>query len=242
MSPVRLHPLTHVVICLLFSSIVFAFSQLNQLGLICLLCFCYSLWRSEAGVWQFLASLIRSLPFVISLAILQLLFRREGSVIWRLFFLSFTDSGLYWSAVISLRLVTVVLCAKALAVNSFQDFQAAFAKLHIPEEFAFMLSYGVQLVPGFLAQIKGYIRCLQIRGIEPAKLPWTKRLQVYKLLAVSALAGIISGSTRSAIALELRGFRSQGKRSYLHNRSFNLGDWGAIMLVCLGIIAVGKCL
>jgi len=181
-------------------------------------------------------SLWRSLPFVMSLAVLQLIFRGEGEVLWRMGFMRISSGGLYWAAVISLRLMAVVLCAKAISRNSFRDFQSAFAAIRLPEEFSFMLSYGVQLIPSFSAKLKGFMQSLRIRGIEPAKLPWKQRLSVYKLMAVSALAGIINGSTSAAIALELRGFRSKGKRSFLHKQSVGFAD--ALLLAALILFIV----
>ncbi|MDY0152079.1 MAG: energy-coupling factor transporter transmembrane component T [Candidatus Cloacimonas sp.] len=249
MTKIQLHPLSHILICLVLSSLVFALSSLNRLCIVVLLSFVYSAlrraeadnasaWSLKTGFFLSLLTLKRSLSFIIPIAVLQVVFNRSGTTLWQFHILTITTGGLVWASILAIRLTTVILCAKALAVNSFQDFQATFVHLHLPEEFSFMLSYGVQLIPSFVAQFKGFIRSLHLRGIEPAKLSWRKRLQVYKLLAVSALAGIISGSTSAAIALELRGFRSIGKRSCLHRKS--LGVWDAMVMIALivGIIKI----
>lgn len=247
MSKMQLHPLSHILICLVFSSLVFALSSLSRLCIVLLLSFIYSAlrraepdsgsaWSLRTGLYQSLLTLKRSLSFIIPIAVLQVIFNRTGTTLWQFHILKITTGGLVWAGILSVRLATVILCAKALVVNSFQDFQAAFAHLHLPEEFSFMLSYGVQLIPSFIGQFKGFMRSLHLRGIEPAKLTWSKRLRVYKLLAVSALAGIITGSTNAAIALELRGFRSKGKRSCLHRR--RLGVWDAIALLALIILII----
>lgn len=233
MKLLRLHPLSHIIICLLLSCLVFALPRVQIILSILLFSMAYAAVRLPSGLLQIFRILRQSLPFVLSIAVLQLIFRRDGELLWSLYWLKISTGGLAWAIILGLRLLTVIYCAKALAVNSFQDFQAAFSALHLPEEFSFMLSYGVQLVPAFGARIKGFVRSLHLRGINPAQLSWKKRILVYKLLAVSALAGIINGSTNSAIALELRGFRSNGKRSSLHKRSFGMADfvlWLAMLL------------
>lgn len=220
----KLHPLSHILICLALSSLVFACGKLYILCLILGISLLYSTLRKAYGIRKSLLTLWKSLPFVLSVAVLQLIFRREGDMLWSYSILGITEGALYWAGLISLRFLTVILCAKALSRSSFPEFQAAFAFLRLPEEFAFMLSYGVQLIPAFGTMLKGFMRSLRLRGIEPAKLPWSKRLQVYRTLAVSALAGIVTNSQSSAIALELRGFRSSGKRSYLYKKSVGLAD------------------
>ncbi len=221
---IKLHPLSHILICMVLSSLVFACGNLYILCMLLGISLLYSALRKAYGIKKSLLSLWKSLPFVLSLAVIQLIFRREGTMLWSYGILGISGGALYWAGLISLRFFTVILCAKALSRCSYPEFQAAFATLRLPEEFAFMISYGVQLIPAFGNMLKGFMRSLRLRGIEPAKLPWSKRLQVYRTLAISAIAGIISNSHSSAIALELRGFRSHGKRSYLHKQSVGLAD------------------
>lgn len=234
----KLHPLIHVFICLLFSSLVFILGNPLQLLLITLLSMGYAALRIKGGVYAVLKSIWNSLPLLLSLAIIQILFNRQGKILWEYGWLRLSSTGLYWGMVFALRIITVILCSKALAALSFPQFQAAFATLRLPEEFSFMLSYGVHLVPMFLAQLKGFMTTLRLRGIEISKLKLNKRMHLYKLLAISALAAVISGSTYAAITLELRGFRSQGRRSYLHECKLHLTDAMAVLIIviCLGLI------
>ncbi|PKN73452.1 MAG: cobalamin biosynthesis protein CbiQ [Candidatus Cloacimonetes bacterium HGW-Cloacimonetes-3] len=236
MLKLHLHPLSHILICLVLSSLVFVSASLAQLCLFFGLSIVYSSLRLGYGWRRTFYSLWRSLPFILSIAVLQLIFRQEGEQWWHYGILSISSGGIFWATVLSLRLATVLLCAKAISRSSFQDFQTAFAFVHLPEEFSFMLSYGVQLIPGFSAKLKGFVRSLHLRGIEPSKLPWKQRMAVYKLLAVAALAGIINGSNYAAIALELRGFRSKGKRSFLHKKSAGIAD--AFMLAGLILLTI----
>jgi len=227
---IELHPLCHLAFCLAFSSIAFIFGKPLILLLICLVAMLYAALRLERGGAQTLKTLLHSLPLVLSIAVLQLLFRSKGHTLWQFGFIKISEEGGKLAMQMGLRLLTVIYCAKGLAVLSFQDFQSCFAMLHLPEEFAFMLSYAVHLVPKFMGQVRAFVKGLHLRGIALNALPIKQRLQVYKLLAISALADIIKGSESSAIALELRGFRSAGKRSQLHSRPLRVGDFVAILL------------
>jgi len=213
-----LHPVFHILLCLLLSSLVFAVSSPLRLLTLSLIAFFYASLRIKKGFRGALKTLQRSLPLLLSIAIVQLIFRRQGEVIWSSGFLSFRSVGLKLALLLCLRLITVIYAARILAALSFQDFSVAFATLKLPEELSFMLSYAVHLVPRFLLELKGFVTGLKLRGIDPGKLSFGKRLQVFKLLAVASLAGIIRTSETSATALELRGFRSKGKRTYLHQR------------------------
>ena len=99
-----------------------------------------------------------------------------------------------------------------------------------------MLSYAIHLVPKFLAQLKGFVTVLKLRGIDAANLSMANRLQVYKQLAITSLAELIRNSEASAIALELRGFRSEGKRTKLHQQKFSYRDW--LCLVCCSMMVI----
>jgi hypothetical protein len=93
----------------------------------------------------------RSLPLLLSLAFVQLLFRRQGDLLWQFGIISLSREGANYLAVLSLRLLIVILSAKALAVLDFKEFSTAFHSLRLPEEFSFMLSYAVHLVPSLLS-------------------------------------------------------------------------------------------
>ena len=49
-------------------------------------------------------------------------------------------------------------------------------------------------------------------------------MEVFRILALGALAEVLHDSTRQAISLELRGFRSKGPRTILHQRQFTYAD------------------
>jgi len=227
------HPLLHVFICLVLSCLAFMGSEPVKLSMLWFSSFIYAAFRVKAGATGLVKTHWRSLPLLLSLALVQLLFRRQGDLLWQFGIISLSREGANYLAVLSLRLLIVILSAKALAVLDFKEFSTAFHSLRLPEEFSFMLSYAVHLVPSLLSSWKGYFQSLKLRGIAINKLSIPNRLKIYKVLALSSLAALIKNSEGQAIALELRGFRSSGERSSMHERRFSFFDWVAIFMIFL---------
>jgi len=228
MKKSSLHPLTHIFIVLLLSTFVFIAKKPVSLFCLTLLALLYSAWRMENGWQKVFQTLWHTLPFLLILAFFQIVFRRKGTMLWSYGIFKITREGVLISVQLAARLLTVIYCAKGLAVMNYTEFSKAFSALRLPEELSFMLSYAIHLVPKFLSQLKGFVTGLKLRGIDAAKLSLSKRLQVYKQLSITALAELIRSSETAAIALELRGFRSEGKHSILHQQKFSYRD-----LLCL---------
>lgn len=226
----KLHPLSHLTLCLILSSMVFSVAQPVKLIAYAAIAFTYAAIMISSGMGGALKTLLRSLPLLLSIALVQLIFRRQGEIILEWSFVTIHREGFDLAIVLIFRLLTVIYAAKILASLSFQDFSMAFACLRLPEELSFMISYAVHLIPQFLGQLKSFVTNLRLRGINPGKVTLRKGLEIYKLLAVSAVANLVKNSDASAIALELRGFRSSGKRSFLHLRRLNLLDIASIIL------------
>jgi len=92
------------------------------------------------------------------------------------------------------------------------------------------------LVPQLSLNFRAQMKELKLRGIVISKLPMKEKLEIYKIISIATVAEIILQSSSQAIALELRGFRSQGKRSSLNTLSFTYRDlsaplWIGVLLV-----------
>ena len=118
----------------------------------------------------------------------------------------------------------------------FTLYRAAFAKIRLPEELSFMISYMAHLVPQLSMNFRAQMKELKLRGILISKLPLKEKLEIYKIISIATVAEIILQSSSQAIALELRGFRSKGKRSSLNSQNFSWRDlfvplWIALLLL-----------
>ncbi|MCB5261611.1 MAG: energy-coupling factor transporter transmembrane protein EcfT [Candidatus Cloacimonetes bacterium] len=225
------HPLSFIVLCIFYSSLSIALQRPVQLAWLVLWAWLLAWREGPAALWQRFCGLKKMLWLLLSVSIIQLIFRRGGNVIFALGPCKIYSDAANYSLMISLRLMVIYFCARSLTKLDFSDYRSAFSKIHLPEELSFMISYMVHLIPELGARFKEQMAELQQRGIRLQKMKTKAKLTIYKILALSSLAEIILQSGQQAIALELRGFRSSGKRSSLHILSF--GPWDLAILIVL---------
>lgn len=231
-----LHPLSYIFICILYSSLAIATSNIQNLFILLMLATLLEVRNGIKSTWRRFFGLHRFALLFLSIVVIQILFRREGEVLYRLGALIVYEKGISLSVILSLRIATIYLCAQSLSKLDFTLFKAAFAKLHLPEEISFMVSYMAQLIPHLHERFKTQMQYLCERGIDFQKCPLRDKLEIYRILAFSTIANVIQDSTKQAISLELRGFRSKGKRSSIHDlplRSYDLLALGWITALIL---------
>jgi len=169
---------------------------------------------------------------LISIVLIQLLFRRGGGILYSLGPFSIHRKAAVSSAFLSFRIMIIYMCASSL---DFSLYRSAFAAIRLPEEISFMVSYMAHLIPGYSSRFKEQMQELRDRGINLRKLGIKQKLNLYRILALSAIADIILQSGRQAIALELRGFRSKGHPGSLHRYRFRYWDL-SILVLMIGVL------
>lgn len=229
-----MHPLTRIILVLWITSLSVVFAE--PLMLLALLLFAL-LWCILAAPEK-LGGLVKALkllvPVIISVFIVQIIFRREGQLLWSWGIVRIYSEGLVLGLQVAIRLLTIMVSAAILTVLGYQDFRVALKRL--PEEISFMIAYMLYLLPVISASFRSYRITLATRGISMRKLKLRDKLKVYKVISLSVLGSLLSESQAQAIELELRGFRRQGKKSFLHRRSFSAVDIGIYLM--LGLISI----
>ncbi|MCB5270877.1 MAG: energy-coupling factor transporter transmembrane protein EcfT [Candidatus Cloacimonetes bacterium] len=234
------HPLSFIILCIFYSSLSIALQRPVQLVWLMLWAWLLDYREGPAALLLRLKGLRKMLWLIVSVSIIQLIFRRGGAVIFELGPLKIYSDAVNYALMIGLRLMVIYFCARSLTKLDFSGYRAAFSKIHLPEELSFMISYMVHLIPQLSLRFKGQMAELHERGLKLKNMKLPAKLTIYKILALSSLADIILQSGQQAIALELRGFRSSGKRSSLHILSFGLWDLGIlIILIVQSIILFG---
>lgn len=207
-----------------------------QLLMIFILAWLIDFREGASALFQRLSGLKKIIWLLISLAVIQLLFRQGGRVLFTLGYFHVHEAALIYTAMLSLRLMIIYLCASSLSKLDFCSYRAAFRKVRLPEELSFMVSYMAHLIPELSKQFRQQKVELQDRGLELKKLKLKQKLTIYRILALSTVAEIILKSGRQAIALELRGFRSSGASSSLHDYQFCLWDLAFVLWLGLQIM------
>lgn len=227
------HPLSFIALCIFYSSLSIALQRPVQLVWLLLWAWLLDWPDGPLALLKRLRGLKKILWLLVSVSIIQILFRRGGSILFTLGPCAIHSAAVNYSLMISLRLMVIYLCGKSLTKLDFSAYRSAFSKIHLPEELSFMISYMVHLIPELGARFKDQTAELKERGLQISKMKLKAKLTVYKILALSSLADIILQSGEQAIALELRGFRSSGKRSSLHVLSFGPWDLGILFGMAL---------
>jgi len=233
-----LHPLSYILISILYSSLAVIIREPLSLAILFILAWLMDWREGTKALMQRILSLKRIIWILISIMLIQLLFQRDGEVVLNLGIITIREAGWQMARLLGLRLSVIYMVAQSLSKLDFPLYKAAFAKIHLPEELSFMISYMAHLIPQLSANFKAQTRELQSRGIAIRRLPLKQKLEIYKILSIATIAEIILLSRKQAIALELRGFRSMGKRSSLHELKFRGYDLAALLWMTAVILAI----
>ncbi len=227
----KLHPLSLIFLALWFSSAAVFVLRLEWLGIALLLAFlCNLLYFGFSGkTW--LRPVVRMLPLFLAVLLIQALFVKKGSLVWGRGWYGIYSAGLQGGVAFCLRLLILFFSARLLLKLDYEDFDAAFHAVQLPEELGFMVFYTIHVLPWAGDRISHNRQLLRLRGVELSELPWRQKLRIYQRISLSLLADLLSRSSVQAIALELRGFRSGGQRTRLHKRSFSWPDALALAFI-----------
>jgi energy-coupling factor transporter transmembrane protein EcfT len=233
----RLHPLSYFILCVFYSSLALTLQHPHMVALVFFLAWLVDFRMGSRYLIKRLNSLEKLFWLIISLVLIQLIFRRGGGIAYSLGPIHLHREALNSAALLTFRIMSVYMCALSLSRMDFSLYRSAFAAISLPEELSFMVSYMAHLIPGYGARFKEQMQELKDRGISIRSLKFREKIELYKILALSAIADIILSSGRKAIALELRGFRSKGRPVYLHRHRF--GGWDlANLLWMLCVLAI----
>jgi energy-coupling factor transporter transmembrane protein EcfT len=220
----------------MYSSVVIASSRLGFILCVMFLAWLIDFRAGFKALWERISGLRRIVALLAIVFIIQALAQRGGEVILDIGILRVHSQGLYAAAVQCLRLIVIYWCATSLSRLDFTMYKIAFSKLHLPEEISFMVSYMAHLIPDLRSRFTQQNQELRLRGIQFKSCSWKHKLEIYRILAFGILSEVLHDSTRQAISLELRGFRSQGKRSNLNQQS--LRGYDALIIAGLPVLLI----
>lgn len=229
----RLHPLSLILLALWFSTAALFVPQLGWLLWVLLLSLAMQISLNGLAWPRLVRQLRYMLPLCVMILIIQLLFVKEGALLLGSGWYGVHSVALQRGLAFSLRLLILWSSAQLLIKLSYEDFDLAFGTLQFPEEIGFMTFYAVQIIPSLTQKLSQSRQLLLIRGISLKALSLRQKLSLYKLISLSILADVLSRSALQAIALELRGFRSSGKRSRLYQKHFTWQDLALFSIIIL---------
>lgn len=232
----RLNPLSKLLLSLVLCACCFiSGSHLYVLGVIALN-FALS---ASAGLlrraWRMLAALLK---FSLVLFIVQVLFIRDGAVLFTLpLSVMITDKGVLFSMLFVLRLLAATMpLALMLSVMQMSELSGALVeKLRIPYKYAFGLTTAIRFIPIFMAEASDIMMAQTARGVEFDTRNFFKKIRLLLPLCVPLLVSSVKRIDRGAISAELRGFNCRRRGNSFHRYDMKPIDLAALLLMGVAV-------
>lgn len=146
-----------------------------------------------------------------------------------------------FSIVVGLRMATMTgLFILLLATTRIQDLTASLVRqLHVPYEYAFMVTASLRFIPDLLAEIKTVQEAQACRGYS-GQGSMTRRLKNYLTIVQPLVLRSVARSETMAMSLELRGFSANRAGSYGTSVALGGRDYLTLAALAAGTALVVK--
>lgn len=230
----RLHPLVKIAWALAVMILALIFKRIDYLlmilGSVLIVAGLAGIQREILGVLKGL------LTFAVFLVVLQVLFYRQGTVLFFLY-LPVTREALLLGVAMSLRMMTVLLSFVVfLSTTQFKDMVVALTdKLKLPYDYVFMFMTALRFVPVFLNEIVKVKEAQAARGCQIDGHHPLVKIKAYTQVAVPLVLISLRKAEGLAIAMETRGYGSN-QRTYFKEQPMRGIDRVVIMAIGLFVL------
>jgi energy-coupling factor transport system permease protein len=207
----RLHPVTKLGLLVTFIVAAFVVDRpLLQLPLAAVVVGLLAMAGGLGNVWRL--RLMFVLVFVGTTIVWTFFYQRGIRPTW---------TGFVFGLATAIRLDTFLAAGILfLTTNRVEEVAYALGRLGVPYTVGFTLTLAFRLVPAFFDATINVVQAQRCRGLEFDRGGLTARLRRYVPVIVPVLVGALRRADRMAMALELRGFNSERRRTtYLRARA-----------------------
>ncbi len=233
----KLDPRTKLVIVFSLSSLAVFVQEIKLL--IMVLTVSIGLVYLIGGNFYFLKKARKFIILFIGIAVLQSLFSPSGeSLLCIGNFPLLTSGGLIKGVRVILRMMIIIISATIMTGSNPREIVQGLIQWRIPYELAFMVSLATRFLPLLAEEARDVYTAIQLRGIEPEKLPLKKRLKLYSYLLTPILSGVMVKATEISTSMETRAFRAFPERTSYLRLEFQLLDYIFMILSLFFLILV----
>jgi energy-coupling factor transport system permease protein len=150
----------------------------------------------------------------------------------------FYQEGVLLAAVLSLRLLIIVLSAQILLEGEIRDYMLALVQMHVPYEIAFMVTTAFHFLPILREEALNIYACVQLRGARFKGINLAKKLKAYTSICLPILVCTLRRAEEMSIAMETRGLRSHPKRTAMRHLTLRPADVLLMILWPAAILAL----
>jgi energy-coupling factor transport system permease protein len=187
-------------------------------------------WRALWQVTWF------SLPFCLALLVLQVLLRHEGAPVYRLAVLTIYSGALSVALLSTLRILCLALAGAQFWLWTHPtDLALMLLAWGVPYRYAFLPTLAFRAFPLLSHELEAVVEGQQLLGVELRR-RWAQVWHFPRLFIPFCIATLSAGNDM-ALAMELRGYGSQARRTHLRRLTLRWWDYAACA-ACLAIISL----
>ena len=219
----RLDPRSKLVFVIAFVCIVFLANNTATYGILAAFTL-FLVFLSRIPVRFLLAGLKPILWLILFTFLLQLLFTREGPLVFQLGWIKIYKVGIQQGLFISLRFLLLVLVTSLLTLTTtpisitdgLESLLGPFKKFKLPvHELALMISIALRFIPTLMDETEKIMKAQTARGTDFSGGPVKERAKAVIPLLIPLFVSSFKRAEDLAVAMEARGYRGgEGRTKY----------------------------
>jgi energy-coupling factor transport system permease protein len=235
----RMDPRSKLIIIFLFVCIIFLANNWFTYILIGVYTF-FMLGSSKIPIRFLYAGLKPVIWLVIFTLILQVLFTKEGSLLFQMGPLKIYEEGLKQGIFISVRFFLLIIMTSLLTLTTtpieitdgIETLLHPLKKIHFPvHEMALMMSIALRFIPTLMQETDKIMKAQMARGVEFSSGPIKERVKAVIPLLIPLFVSAFKRAEELAIAMEARGYRGGIGRTKYRQLDWKLVDTLQIFLL-----------
>jgi energy-coupling factor transport system permease protein len=235
----RMDPRSKLILIFLFVCIIFLANNWLTYVLIGIYTF-FMLGLSKISFRFLYAGLKPVIWLVIFTLVLQVLFTKEGSLLYEIGPLKIYEEGLKQGIFISLRFFLLIIMTSLLTLTTtpieitdgIETLLNPLKKIHFPvHEMALMMSIALRFIPTLMQETDKIMKAQMARGVEFSSGPIKERVKAVIPLLIPLFVSAFKRAEELAIAMEARGYRGGVGRTKYRQLDWKLADSLQILLL-----------
>lgn len=189
----------------------------------------------------FLINGLKPVLFLLVFAfVLQILFNKEGDLLWKWGFIQIHEEGLRQGIYVSIRFLVLVFITTILTLTTspvsitdgIEELLNPLKKVKMPiHELALMMSIALRFIPTLMDETDKIMKAQMARGSDLSAGPLKDRIKAIVPLLVPLFVSAFKRAEDLATAMEVRGYRGGEGRTRYRRLKWGLGDTFIIILL-----------
>lgn len=237
----KLDPRSKLLFVFIFIVIVFLANNAVTYGI--LIAFLILVLLISRIKLYFLINGLKPVLFLLVFAfVLQLLFNKEGDLLWEFSFIKIHEEGLRQGIFVSIRFLVLVFITTVLTLTTspvsitdgIEELLNPLKKIKMPiHELALMMSIALRFIPTLMDETDKIMKAQMARGSDLSAGPIKDRIKAIVPLLVPLFVSAFKRAEDLATAMEVRGYRGGEGRTRYRRLKWDLGD-----TLCIGILVL----